>query len=41
MAGGSMGNTVSQCVQANLRRLRFPQESIRTLRFNMTFRPGN
>ena len=41
MAGGSMGNTVSQCVQANLRRLRFPAGVDQDVRFNMTFRPGN
>ena len=41
LAGGSMGNTVSQCVQSNLRRLRFPAGVDQDVRFSMTFRPGN
>ena len=41
MAGGSMGNEVSSCVQSNLRRLKFPAGVNGDIRFSMTFRPGN
>ena len=37
MAGGSMGNAVSSCIQANLRRLHFPAGVSSDVRFSMTF----
>ncbi len=41
MAGGSMGNAVSSCVQTQLRRLRFPAGVSQDVRFSMTFRSSN
>jgi len=41
MAGGSMGNAVSSCIQANLRRLRFPAGVSNDVRFSMTFQRIN
>ncbi len=41
MAGGSMGNGVSTCVQTQLRRLRFPAGVSPDVRFAMTFRTSN
>ena len=41
MAGGSMGNAVSSCIQSNLRRLKFPAGVTGDIRFSMTFRAGN
>ncbi len=41
MAGGSMGNNVSGCIQTQLRRMRFPAGVSNDVRFSLTFRPSN